>query len=77
MGNSISYRDLEEMLMERGIEVDHSTIYRWAQYYAPNKKLLKEIEKQIDNIELSISNILADNPLIKQAYDNLDYSRNW
>lgn len=35
------------------------------------KKLLKEIEKQIDNIELSISNILADNPLIKQAYDNL------
>lgn len=31
----ISYRDLEEMLMERGVEVDHSTIYRWVQYYAP------------------------------------------
>ncbi|HEC4397187.1 TPA: IS6 family transposase, partial [Escherichia coli] len=25
----ISYRDLEEMLAERGISVDHTTIYRW------------------------------------------------
>src|SRR3546814_3281459 len=30
----ISYRDLEEMLTERGISVDHTTIYRWAQCYA-------------------------------------------
>src|SRR3546814_7946412 len=31
----ISYRDLEEMLAERGISVDHTTIYRWVQCYAP------------------------------------------
>lgn len=31
----ISYRDLETMLAERGISVDHSTIYRWVQCYAP------------------------------------------
>ena len=31
----ISYRDLEEMMLERGIEVDHSTIYRWVRRYAP------------------------------------------
>src|SRR3546814_14084891 len=31
----ISHRDLEEMLAERGISVDHSTIYRWVQCYAP------------------------------------------
>jgi transposase-like protein len=24
-----SYRDVEELLAERGIEVDHVTIYRW------------------------------------------------
>ncbi|MEM8419228.1 hypothetical protein Q4S24_19495, partial [Morganella morganii] len=30
----ISYRDLEEMLAERGISVDHTTIYRWVQCYA-------------------------------------------
>ena len=31
----ISYRDLEEMMLERGIEVDHTTIFRWVQRYAP------------------------------------------
>ena len=31
----ISYRDLEEMMIERGLEVDHTTIYRWVQHYAP------------------------------------------
>lgn len=37
----ISYRDLEEMMIERGIEVDHTTIYRWVQHYAP------EMEKRL------------------------------
>jgi transposase, IS6 family len=32
---SLSYRDLEEMMMERGLSVDHTTIYRWVQCYAP------------------------------------------
>ncbi|BBU87680.1 hypothetical protein EIMP300_90800 [Escherichia coli] len=30
----ISYRELQEMLAERGVNVDHSTIYRWVQRYA-------------------------------------------
>ena len=37
---SLSYRDLEEMMAERGLTVDHTTIYRWVQRYAP------EIEKR-------------------------------
>jgi transposase-like protein len=32
---SLSYRDLEEMMLERGLYVDHTTIYRWVQEYAP------------------------------------------
>ncbi len=32
---SLSYRDLEEMMRERGLQVDHTTIYRWVQRYAP------------------------------------------
>ncbi len=28
----ISYRELQEMLAERGVNVDHSTIYRWVQH---------------------------------------------
>lgn len=31
----ISYRNLEEMLAERGVSVDHTTLYRWVQHYAP------------------------------------------
>ena len=27
----LSYRDVEELLAERGVEVDHGTMYRWAQ----------------------------------------------
>src|SRR3546814_18969148 len=37
----ISFRDLEEMLAERGISVDHTTIYRGVQCYAP------EMEKRL------------------------------
>ena len=37
---SLRYRDLEEMMAERGLSVDHTTIYRWVQRYAP------EIEKR-------------------------------
>jgi transposase, IS6 family len=32
---SLSYRDLEEIMLERGLHVDHTTIYRWVQHYAP------------------------------------------
>src|SRR5919199_2192462 len=32
---ALSYRDLEEMMLERGLQVDHTTIYRWVQRYAP------------------------------------------
>src|SRR3546814_20120229 len=31
----ISYRELEVMLAERGLSVDHTTIYRWVQCSAP------------------------------------------
>ena len=31
----LSYRDLEEMMAERGLAVDHSTIARWVLHYSP------------------------------------------
>jgi len=33
--SSLSYRDLEEIMLERGLHVDHTTIYRWVQHDAP------------------------------------------
>src|ERR671917_494515 len=38
---ALSYRNLEEMMAERGIEIDHSTINRWVLKYAP------ELDKRI------------------------------
>jgi hypothetical protein len=31
----LSYRDVEELLTERGVEVDHVTVYRWVQRFTP------------------------------------------
>ena len=36
---SLSYRDIEEMMLERGVLVDHSTINRWVIRYAPQLEL--------------------------------------
>ena len=36
----LSYRDLEEIMAERGLGIDHTTIYRWVQRYPP------ELEKR-------------------------------
>ena len=35
---SLSYRDIEEIMKERGFEVDHSTIQRWVVHYAPQQE---------------------------------------
>src|SRR5690242_8485253 len=32
---NLSLRNLEEMMAERGISVDHATIHRWTVHYAP------------------------------------------
>src|SRR5215212_3089457 len=32
---ALSYRDVEELLADRGVEVDHVTIYRWVQRFTP------------------------------------------
>jgi transposase-like protein len=32
---NLSYRDVEELLVERGVEVDHVSVYRWVQRFTP------------------------------------------
>jgi transposase-like protein len=38
----LSYRDVEELLAERGVEVDHVTVYRWVLRFTP---LLAEVAR--------------------------------
>ena len=42
---SLSYRDLEEVMAERGLRLDHSTIARWVLRYAP--ELSKRVRKHL------------------------------
>jgi hypothetical protein len=41
----LSYRDLEEIMTERGLAVDHSTIARWVLFHAPilNQRIRREM----------------------------------
>jgi len=32
---NLSYRNVEELLVERGVEVDHVTVFRWVQRFIP------------------------------------------
>jgi transposase-like protein len=44
---SLTYRDLEEIMAERNLSVDHVTIWRWVQRYAPllNQRIRREIRR--------------------------------
>ena len=44
---ALSYRDLQEMMTERGLSLDHTTIFRWVQEYAPelNKRSRPYLKK--------------------------------
>jgi len=43
----LSYRDVEELMAERNLHVDHVTIWRWVQRYAPelNRRCRPELRK--------------------------------
>ena len=43
---SLSYRNVEELLSERGVPADHTTIWRWVQCYAPqlSKRCRRELK---------------------------------
>src|SRR5215212_2268776 len=57
---SLSYRDLEEMMHERGLSVDHTTVWRWVQKYAP------EINKRIrPHLKMSGTSYRIDETYIK------------
>jgi len=44
---SLSYRDVQDLMTERGVEVDHSTIWRWVQRLAPelNQRLRPHLKR--------------------------------
>src|SRR5205085_6045617 len=56
----LAYRDLEEMMRERGLAVDHTTLFRWVQRYAP------EINKRMrQHLKMSDTSYRVDETYIK------------
>jgi transposase-like protein len=56
----LSYRDLEDMMRERGLSVDHTAVWRWIQKYAP------EINKRIrPHLKLAMASYRIDGTYIK------------
>jgi transposase, IS6 family len=56
----LSYRDVEEMMRERGLDVDYSTVFRWVQRYAP------EINNRIrPHLKMSGTSYRVDETYIK------------
>src|SRR3954462_10057052 len=49
---SLSYRDLTEIMCERNLSIDPSTIWRWVQHYAPelNERIRRELKPTVTNL---------------------------
>lgn len=43
---SVSYRDLQEILAERGVSVDHATLNRWVVRYSPQIATQTQLRKR-------------------------------
>ena len=43
---ALSYRDIEELLLERGLQIDHSTINRWVVEYSPKLAISFKTKKK-------------------------------
>src|SRR5664280_478222 len=45
---SLSLRDVEELLEESGLNVDHTTVWRWVQYYGPEleQRLRRHLKRE-------------------------------
>ena len=60
----LSYRDVEELARERGLAVDHCTVFRWVQRYAP------EINKRIrPHLKMSGASFRIDETYVKVGRD--------
>jgi putative transposase len=61
---NLSYREVQEILYDRGINVSHTTIYRWMQEYG---KLLYQIWKMKRTSKLKENGIICIEPSIQMV----------
>ena len=62
---SLSFRDVEELLTERGLEADHTTIWRWVQPYGP--KLEQRLRVDETFVRVKAAGAVSIGPSILRA----------
>ena len=70
---SLSYRDVEELLVERGLRADHVTVWRWVQRYGPDRKSTFWIKGQSPlkpNVQLPIGREVVFQAEIIRTYES-------
>ena len=74
----LSYRDLTEIMSERNLFVDPSTIWRWVQRYAPelNVRIRRELKPtngswRTDETYVRVAGPIYIEQWIRQAHDRL------
>ncbi len=70
----LSYRNLEEMMAERGLSIDHTTIYRWVVAYSPeiNKRCRPHLRSTNDSwkVDETYIKIKGKNRYLYRAIDS-------
>ena len=64
----VSYRDLEEIMEERGVEVDHATLNRWVIRYSPAIAVKAKSQKRETNGSVAIIIKSADLLVFRHNY---------
>ncbi|BDP48512.1 hypothetical protein EfmJHP9_33820 (plasmid) [Enterococcus faecium] len=64
---NLSYREVQEILYDRGINVSHTTIYRWVQEYMANYSIKfgkRKIKKSFYSWKMKRTSKLKENGII-------------
>ena len=68
----LSYRDLEEMAQDRGLDVDHSTIQRWVVKYSPEiESNYRKNKHRCRNEEFSANHLPVGSGIVEAASKTL------
>jgi hypothetical protein len=66
---SLSYRGVEALILERGLQVDHTSVFRWVKRYAPelDKRSRPHLKTTNDSSNVADACSSQSFPLVKVA----------
>ena len=76
---ALSYKNLEEIMAERGIDVDHTTIMRWVHQYSPEmeKRIRRHLRPTNDSWRVDETGSVAKIIFLQKRISNCFLSLMW